>query len=1016
MPVARYFIVLLSMLLHYTGKAQQTSFTLAPPQYELEHLKLNNKEDIGLFNDITEDKQGYLWLNSTKGLQVFDGNHTITYKNGNSQYMLAPDSTAWPFYAFTKTANENFWIQEENTRMLLFNPVKRKLVESFTNQAVNNELIFYTATSDDGHFFISTINRQKGTMTIWRKTNGDKPVQVYQSVMNLQKYYDYKVAGQYHWIIEEKKLTRISLDGKKKEQYDMSVSASNYFFPSADKNNFYFIDTKQDAIYTWDEQLKKIKIFLTLPAYLRGKGAYFYIKGDTVYFGDNLSLFIIDKQNKTIQDLSASFIELAKKEAPNSLGVLFLKFFCRIDSSILLCTKADIYRLKKITPAARHFLQKVDAVNNISPILSFRALAEDNQKNIYASYYTGIAKKAAGEKNYISLPVKKYISGELISTYSLTYWKNHLLWNNVSIDLVTGAYKYLTGEKFGGHCTQYLHTDTLWLFQWGSNELYCYDLLKNNLTTYAIDKAVTKSVGLIGEMNDMTGDATGQNLWISTTNDGIALISKKGKLLKQYSLNELEISDNNVTDLELIGNNLWFGCIDGLGVLNISTGKTIIYKNPATINNGVLHNRTVFSILPDATENFYLGSSYGLLWFNTGTREFYNLAEDHPMAKVEFNRASAFKASNNRFYFGTTDGLYSFTANELEFFKSSSSIQPVKLYAVSILNNRRGAYSYLSKDLDSLNKLVLQPFNNNIELSFSVPEFYKKVYYSYRVKGQSESWTEYKLDNKIFLYGLQPGTYTLEVKASTGLNDANANYYSLPIEMKQVWYKKSWVIVLFSLLAVAAIIGFLRFRFNQKIKRQKDLADLRTKISSDLHDDVGTILSGLAMQSQMLTYSAKEEQKESLNEISNMSRDAMEQMRDTVWAMDSRKDKYENLIDRMRAYAEKNLSMKNLTHEFIIENVDSKKFINPEKRQTIYLIFKEAITNILKHSDGNHVAIHFTGEKNKLRLSVHDNGSKKPASHSDGLGLSNMKMRAEKIGVTLNVKHNEGFIIELTMI
>ncbi len=213
----------------------------------------------------------------------------------------------------------------------------------------------------------------------------------------------------------------------------------------------------------------------------------------------------------------------------------------------------------------------------------------------------------------------------------------------------------------------------------------------------------------------------------------------------------------------------------------------------------------------------------------------------------------------------------------------------------------------------------------------------------------------------------------------------------------------------------AIIVSFLRNRFNQKLKRQKDLANLRTKISSDLHDDVGTILSGLAMQSQMLTFSAKPEQKEPLLEISNMSRDAMEHMRDTVWAMDSRKDKYENLIDRMRAFAEKNLALKNMTHQFEITNVDAKRFIDPEKRQAIYLIFKEAITNIIKHSNGNNVTIHFSSEKNKTTLTIKDNGNQQAASNSDGLGMSNMKMRAEKIGGTLNTKYDNGFTVELVI-
>lgn len=122
---------------------------------------------------------------------------------------------------------------------------------------------------------------------------------------------------------------------------------------------------------------------------------------------------------------------------------------------------------------------------------------------------------------------------------------------------------------------------------------------------------------------------------------------------------------------------------------------------------------------------------------------------------------------------------------------------------------------------------------------------------------------------------------------------------------------KTWWAYLFYLLAISYLIyKVINYRVKQGINRIKALETIRTKISADLHDDVGTILSGLAMQSQMLAFSAKEEQKESLLDFSKMSHDAMERMRDTVWAIDSRKDKYENLIDRMRDFVERNLNRK----------------------------------------------------------------------------------------------------------
>lgn len=973
---------------------------------------MNNKEDIGLFRDINEDEEGYLWLSGTKGLHVFDGNRTISYINGNKQYELGPDSIQQSLYTLLKNKDGHFLLQEENARLVLFDPVKRKCTNVFTHKATNGELMIFEGIINKD-VYITTSNRLKNTLSIWKRANGDSLLKIYEEPVDQQNPFQYRLAGNNHWIIRTGEIVRLSLDGKETKHYKYFNAAFN-FLVIIFNETLYFMDSRQEAIYTWNNITDSIETVLRLPEMVKGRTNHFYVKDDLIYVGSNLNLFILDRSDHTIQDLSPGFIALAKKETPNSLGIDFLKFFLRKDSSLLLCTQADIYRLKKKVPPAEQFRQPIHIIDNVSPTVSFRGLTEDDKRNVYGTYYLGIAKKTASENKFIDISAMRYIKGDLRSTYSIHYWKGHLLWNNTNIDLTTGGYKYMAGEIFSGHTTHCLQNDTLWFFQWNSKELQCYDLLHNNLHTYPLDKEISGGENF-GEMNDMIGDAGGQNLWICSSNHGIAMISKEGKLLKKYDARLLSTSGNNIRDLELKGNELWFGCDEGLGVINTLTGKTVLYKNPAIMNNGVLKNRVVFSILPDDKGNFYLGSSYGLIWFDTKARLFYNLADEHPMATLEFNRASVLRTADNRYYMGTVDGLYSFTTAELEFYASSDKLKPVKLYNISIFNSKENEYHYLSKELNTLTNLVLSPFDNNVEFHFSVPEFYKNVYYSYRVKGQNEKWSEYKPDNKLQLYGLLPGKYTLEIKASTNLGDENASYYSLPLVVEQVWYKKWWVISLLLLLVIAGIIGLLRYRFNQKLNRQKELANLRTKISSDLHDDVGTILSGLAMQSQVLTYSAKEEQKASLLEISSMSRDAMEHMRDTVWAMDSRKDKYENLIDRMRDFAERNLSMKKLTHEFIIADIDTKKFITPDKRQAIYLIFKEAITNIIKHCDGKHVVIKFTYEKNNLHLTIHDDGPEKESCSSDGLGLSNMKMRAEKIGGTLTATYDNGFKVELNV-
>lgn len=224
----------------------------------------------------------------------------------------------------------------------------------------------------------------------------------------------------------------------------------------------------------------------------------------------------------------------------------------------------------------------------------------------------------------------------------------------------------------------------------------------------------------------------------------------------------------------------------------------------------------------------------------------------------------------------------------------------------------------------------------------------------------------------------------------------------------------SGIFFVFGLIITIFYIKNLRRKNKLRLIQQQET--FRNQVSSDLHDDVGTILSGLAMQAEMVSItSTNAEEKKSLAEISLMSREAMETMRDIVWAIDSRQDKYENLIGKMRDFAEKNLHLKHIKHSFKIEAEDTKKFIAPEKRQNIYLIFKEAITNISKHSDARDVAILFREEPNKIYLLIHDDGSTDTIKATNGLGLKNMRMRAKAINGLCEITFDNGFKVELTV-
>ncbi|MCC6459758.1 MAG: two-component system sensor with a ligand-binding domain protein, partial [Saprospiraceae bacterium] len=226
------------------------------------------------------------------------------------------------------------------------------------------------------------------------------------------------------------------------------------------------------------------------------------------------------------------------------------------------------------------------------------------------------------------------------------------------------------------------------------------------------------------------------------------------------------------------------------------------------------------------------------------------------------------------------------------------------------------------------------------------------------------------------------------------------------------WWQSWWFYLLCAGTAGALMYGWFWYRLQQALRLER----LRVKISSDLHDDVGTLLAGLAMQTEALAITASEKDKGKLQRISETSRNAMAYMRDTVWAIDARKDKWENLLDRMREHAEETLVPREIRFDFKVENIAVQQNISVELRQNLYLIFKEAITNAAKHSNGDMLHIHLKKTPSGgLEMRICDNGTSAEKSYkTTGSGTSNMQMRAKKIGATLEIgRKAEGYCVLL---
>jgi len=206
------------------------------------------------------------------------------------------------------------------------------------------------------------------------------------------------------------------------------------------------------------------------------------------------------------------------------------------------------------------------------------------------------------------------------------------------------------------------------------------------------------------------------------------------------------------------------------------------------------------------------------------------------------------------------------------------------------------------------------------------------------------------------------------------------------------------------LLISVVIISLLlvnRYRVMNRSKRELELEKVRNHIARDLHDDLGStlssinIMSQLALQENTSLSNGQGNTSTHLKKIATHSASMMEKMSDIVWSINPKNDSLEQVVIKMKEFAAEILEPKNLDYTFLIEEKIYALKLDAEKRKNIFLIFKEAVNNAAKYSEGNKLTVSLSVQHQQLHLSVRDNGKGfNPALSTSGNGLKNMEDRA----------------------
>ena len=192
-----------------------------------------------------------------------------------------------------------------------------------------------------------------------------------------------------------------------------------------------------------------------------------------------------------------------------------------------------------------------------------------------------------------------------------------------------------------------------------------------------------------------------------------------------------------------------------------------------------------------------------------------------------------------------------------------------------------------------------------------------------------------------------------------------------------------------------------------RVRQVLAIERIRRQVAIDLHDDVGSGLSQVAILSEVARRDAAPGAAALMTETAGLARAMRESLSDIVWAVDPRKDKLADLVRRMRQVAFNALEADGCQVEFHAPGDDRIERVGlaPDRRRHLLLIFKEAVTNIVRHAHASRVAIDLTLHSGAISLAIHDDGRGfDPGRRFDGHGLHSMERRAAELGAQLSIE------------
>jgi two-component sensor histidine kinase len=317
--------------------------------------------------------------------------------------------------------------------------------------------------------------------------------------------------------------------------------------------------------------------------------------------------------------------------------------------------------------------------------------------------------------------------------------------------------------------------------------------------------------------------------------------------------------------------------------------------------------------------------------------------------------------------------------------------------------------------------LRLGPGYRRLEFQFSAPTFAApaSVQFRYQLEGYDEDWMEAGAERVATYPRLSPGPYVFKVKACNSEGIWGQSVTSLRLVVTpavwQTWWFRSSAVAGFT-LAVVAIVRYVSFRRLHRqlrlLEAQAALHKERARIAKDIHDDLGSNLTQIALLGELARQDRAEPEKAvaRIDTMSSTARQAIKSLDEIVWAVNPRNDTLAHLIDYAGQFALDYLRLAGIRCRLDFPEQAPPHDLSTEVRHNLFLVIKEALNNVAKHARASEVWLRVSVSERGLELQIEDNGCGFAQAPDNALadGLRNMRQRLADIGGEFHIESQPG--------